>query len=80
MKSFAIFVLSVALITPLWSHEDTPPPTPGPSESQLVEHGSYINKDGVRVHSKVTCRRLGSASMPMHCEACTLRQLFHGAY
>jgi len=51
MKSLAKFILSVALIAPFGVHADTPPPTPAPSESQLVEHGSYINKDGIRVHS-----------------------------
>jgi hypothetical protein len=51
MKSLAKFILSVALIAPLGGHADTPPPIPAPSESQLVEHGSYINKDGIRVHS-----------------------------
>jgi hypothetical protein len=51
MQSLAKFILSVALIAPFWAHADTPPPTPAPSESQLVEHGSCINKDGIRVHS-----------------------------
>jgi Protein of unknown function (DUF3761) len=51
MKSLAKFILSVALIASFGAHADTPPPTPAPSESQLVEHGSYINKDGIPVHS-----------------------------
>jgi len=51
MKSLAKFVLSMVLIASFGAHADAPPPTPGPSESQLVEHGSYINKDGIRVHS-----------------------------
>jgi hypothetical protein len=51
MNSLAKFILSVALIAPFLAHADIPPPTPAPSESQLVEHGSYINKDGIRVHS-----------------------------
>jgi hypothetical protein len=28
-----------------------PQPAPVPNESQLVEHGHYVNKDGVEVHS-----------------------------
>ena len=51
MKSLAKFILSLALIAPFGANADTPPSTPAPSESQLVEHGSYINKDGIRVHS-----------------------------
>ncbi len=47
----AALTLLMALNVPLVTHADTPPPTPTPNESQLVEHGSYINKDGVRVHS-----------------------------
>ncbi len=49
MKILAKIILSVALVGPLGVHAG--PPSPAPSESQLVEHGSYINKDGVRVHS-----------------------------
>ncbi len=49
MKILAKIILSVALVAPLVVHADAPPRAP--SESQLVEHGSYINKDGVRVHS-----------------------------
>ena len=49
MKILAKIILSVALVAPLVVHADAPPPPP--SESQLVEHGSYINTDGVRVHS-----------------------------
>jgi hypothetical protein len=30
---------------------DTPSPTPNPNESQLVEHGHYVNKDGDVIHS-----------------------------
>jgi hypothetical protein len=41
----------VALLAPFGVNADGQSPTPTPSESQLVEHGSYINKDGVRVHS-----------------------------
>jgi hypothetical protein len=51
MKGLAKFTLSVALIAPFGAHADTPPPTPAPSESQRVERGSYINKNGIRVHS-----------------------------
>jgi Protein of unknown function (DUF3761) len=51
MKILAKLFLAVALIAPFGVHADTQPPTLAPSESQLVEHGSYINKDGVRVHS-----------------------------
>jgi Protein of unknown function (DUF3761) len=49
MKILASIILSVALVAPWVVHADAPPPAP--SESQLVEHGSYINKDGLRVHS-----------------------------
>jgi Protein of unknown function (DUF3761) len=49
MKILAKFILSVALVAPVLVHADAPPPAP--SEWQLVEHGSYINKDGVRIHS-----------------------------
>jgi uncharacterized protein DUF3761 len=49
MKILAKIILSVAFVAPLVVHADAPPPSP--SESQLVEHGSYINKDGVRAHS-----------------------------
>jgi hypothetical protein len=49
MKILAKIILSVVLVGPLVVHADAP--SPAPSESQLVEHGSYINKDGVRVHS-----------------------------
>jgi hypothetical protein len=51
MKLLEKLFLSLAFIAPLGVQADTPPPTPAPSASQLVEHGSYINKDGVRVHS-----------------------------
>jgi hypothetical protein len=30
---------------------DTPPPPPDTNESQLVEHGHYVNKDGNVIHS-----------------------------
>jgi len=51
MKTF-VAVLLLALALPIAAPADTPaPPTPAPTESQLVEHGTYINKDGVRVHS-----------------------------
>ena len=49
MKLLAKCIVSLALVAPWGGHADTPPPAP--SESQLVEHGSYINKDGLRVHS-----------------------------
>jgi len=49
MKILANIILSVVLVGPLLVHADAP--SPAPSESQLVEHASYINKDGVRVHS-----------------------------
>jgi Protein of unknown function (DUF3761) len=49
MKIIAKIILSVALVAAMVVHADAPPPAR--SESQLVEHGSYINKDGVRVHS-----------------------------
>jgi Protein of unknown function (DUF3761) len=49
MKILAKIILSVALVARLVVHADASSPTP--SDSQLVEHGSYINKDGVRVHS-----------------------------
>ena len=42
MKILAKIILSVVLAAPLVVHADAPPPAP--SESQLVEHGSYINK------------------------------------
>jgi hypothetical protein len=51
MKILVKFIVAVALVAPFGIHADTPPPTPAPSDSQLVEHGSYINKDGIRVHS-----------------------------
>jgi hypothetical protein len=49
MKILAKIIVAVFLLAPLAVHADAPPPAP--SESLLVEHGSYINKDGVRVHS-----------------------------
>jgi Protein of unknown function (DUF3761) len=49
VKFLAKIILSVILLAPPAVYADAPPPSP--SESQLVEHGSYINKDGVRVHS-----------------------------
>jgi Protein of unknown function (DUF3761) len=49
MKILAKIILSVALVAPLVVHADAPQPSP--SESKLVEHSSYINIDGVRVHS-----------------------------
>jgi hypothetical protein len=55
MKILARIILSVALIAPLVVQADAPPPAP--SESLLVEHGSYINKDGVRVHSPAHTKR-----------------------
>ena len=47
-------VLSTVLISPWGLYADTTPPAP--SESQLVEHGSYINKDGILVHSPAHTR------------------------
>lgn len=32
-------------------HADNPPATTQPDESQLVEHGHYVNKSGQDVHS-----------------------------
>jgi hypothetical protein len=51
MKVLATLIMLMALSVPFATHADTSPPDPAPNESQLVEHGSYINKDGVRVHS-----------------------------
>lgn len=55
MRNLAAALLCIAITIPLAAHADTPPPTT-PNESQLVEHGSYINKDGVRVHSPAHTR------------------------
>jgi hypothetical protein len=49
MKILAKIILTLALVAPVVVHADAPPPAP--NESQLVEHGSYINQDGVPVHS-----------------------------
>ena len=51
MKILLKIILSVALIAPFGVLADAPPPAPAPNDSQLVEHGSYINKDGERIHS-----------------------------
>jgi hypothetical protein len=51
MKTLVKITLWVALVAPLGVLADVPPLSPAPSESQLVEHGSYINKDGVRIHA-----------------------------
>jgi hypothetical protein len=51
MKILVKIILWVALVAPFGALADAPSPSPAPSESQLVEHGSYINKDGVRIHS-----------------------------
>jgi hypothetical protein len=46
MKLLAKIIISVALVAPWVVHADAP----APSESQLVERGPYINKDGLQVH------------------------------
>ena len=48
MKILAKIILNMALVSPVVHADHTAAP---PSESQLVEHGSYVNKDGVRDHS-----------------------------
>jgi hypothetical protein len=53
MKILVKIILAVALVAPLWIHADIPPSTSTPNEPQLVERGSYINNDGVRVHARV---------------------------
>jgi hypothetical protein len=51
MRNLVAALLCIVIAVPLAARGDTPPPSPTPTESQLVEHDSYINKDGVRVHS-----------------------------
>ena len=44
-------ILSVFLLSGAAYADETKLPPKSPDESQLVEHGSYINKDGLSVHS-----------------------------
>jgi Protein of unknown function (DUF3761) len=44
-----LFALLVGLS--LTARADTPAPAAAPDESQLIEHGHYVNKSGVEVHS-----------------------------
>jgi hypothetical protein len=55
MKILLKIMLWVALIAPFGVLADAPPPAPAPNDSQLVEHGSYINKDGERIHLMRRC-------------------------
>jgi hypothetical protein len=51
MKVLALFAAATILFGSSATFADTPTQATQPSESQLVEHGSYVNKDGIRVHS-----------------------------
>jgi hypothetical protein len=45
-------LLSVSFLTGSVAYaDDTKASKPAPDESQLTEHGSYINKDGQQVHA-----------------------------
>lgn len=44
-------LLLIVLLFSAVAHADNPPPPGTPDETQLVEHGHYINKNGQEVHS-----------------------------
>lgn len=48
MKGFLAFVALLVFIGPLYADSSS---APSPKESQLVEHGHYVNKSGHTVHS-----------------------------
>ena len=50
MKTLSVAFIALALALSSAANADTQPP-PTPDESQLVERGHYVNKDGVEVHS-----------------------------
>src|ERR1700694_3621352 len=50
MNTLRTAFIALAFAVAIGANADTPPPT-SPDESQLVEHGHYVNKDGVEVHS-----------------------------
>jgi hypothetical protein len=44
-------LLGACVAVCLAAYADNPPNTKAPDESQLVEHGHYVNKSGHEVHS-----------------------------
>ena len=44
-------MLALLTVCPLSYADETPAQPKTPNESQLIEHGSYVNKDGEVVHS-----------------------------
>lgn len=51
MRTLGLYLLCLCLEIAVPGFADTPPATPTPDESQLVEHGHYVNKNGQEVHS-----------------------------
>jgi hypothetical protein len=49
--SLLLGFLALVTFCPLSHADDTPAQSRTPNESQLIEHGTYINKDGQTVHS-----------------------------
>lgn len=49
MKCLRVALVGLAFAVSIGSYADTPPANL--DESQLIEHGHYVNKDGVEVHS-----------------------------
>lgn len=56
MTSFKALVMSLAVLATALADADTPAPILAPSESQLVEHEHYVNKDGNVIHSPAHAR------------------------
>jgi hypothetical protein len=50
MKTISVAFITLTLAVFIGAHADTQRPT-SPNESQLVEHGHYVNEDGVAVHA-----------------------------
>lgn len=51
MKLVYVALAACLIFQPAFARSDTDRQTVTPDESQLIEHGSYINKDGNTVHS-----------------------------
>jgi hypothetical protein len=51
MKKLAAALGCIWLAVSIAAYADKPPATKTPDESQLIEHGHYVNKSGHEVHS-----------------------------
>jgi hypothetical protein len=51
MRKLLAIIISGWLTLSTVAHADNPQPTTSPDESQLIEHGHYINGSGQEVHA-----------------------------